>query len=197
MEEALMDVEVTTLASFFRVDPRETKQSAEDLAKKAGKRLAEAVPPELRGEAAMSLIGAGRALLDSPMASILGDAWKTASDLDEFCDPRTHPPEKIGEYTLHQHEIALKRNPEIELVLNGAPTGLKVEFELKLALTVMGAILRIQAGRIIGARVGDCRGGGKYSCSSVTLAERKTSTFRLPPLISFAPSIPLGKYGRD
>lgn len=191
-----MEIEVDTLASFFGADAQNARRNAETLAKKAGKRLAEAVPPSLRGEAAVSMIGASRALLESPMASILGDAWKTASDLDRFCDQSAYPPDKIGEYTLHQHEIALTRNPQIEVVLNGAPTGLKLDFELKLALTVMSAVLRIQAGRIIGARIGDCRGGGKYSCSSVTLAERKTSKFRMPGVISFAPGVPLGKpYG--
>ncbi len=191
-----MQVEVDTIASFFGVDARNSKREGETLVKKAGKRLAEAVPPALRGEAAMSLIGAGRALLQSPVASILGDAWKTASDLDRFCDQSAYPPDKISEYTLHQHEIALKRNPEIEAVLNGAPTGFKLEFELKLAMTIMSAVLRIQGGRIIGARVGDCRGGGKYSCASITLAERKTSTFRLPGAISFSPGVPLGRpYG--
>jgi hypothetical protein len=193
MEEALMEMEVDTIASFFGVDAQNAKRDAQALAKKAGKRLAETIPPALRGEAAMSMIGAGRALLQSPLASILGDAWKTASDLDRFCDQSKYPPDKISEYTLHQHEIALKRNPEIEAVLNGAPTGFKLEFELKLAMTIMSAVLRIQGGRIIGARVADCRGSGKYSCSSITLAERKTSKFRMPGTLSFSPGVPLGK----
>lgn len=190
-----MQIEVDTIASFFGADAN-TRRNAEALAKKAAKRMREDIPAALRGDAAMSVIGAGRALLDSPMATILGDAWKTADDLHRFCDQSAYPPDQISEYTLHQHEIALKRNPKVEAVLNGAPTGFKLEFELKLALTIMSAVLRIQAGRIIGARVGDCRGGGKYSCSSITLAERKTSNFRMPGAITFSPGMPLGKlYG--
>jgi hypothetical protein len=196
MEGTLMIVEVDTIASFFGIDSERAQQSAVALAKKAKKGLARAVPAPLRQPAAMSLVAAGSALLDSPMASILGDAWGTARDLHRFCDQSAYPPDRISEHTLSEHEIALTRNPELEVVLDGAPTGLKLQFELKLALTVMSAVLRIQAGRIIGARVGDCRGGGKYSCSSVTLAERKTGKFRIPGAVSFDPGVPLGKpYG--
>lgn len=191
-----MQIEVDTLASFFGVDAHGAQREARALAKKARTQLAEAIPESLRSEAAMSMIGAGRALLQSSLASILGDAWKTANDLDRFCDQSAYPPDTISEYTLHQHEIALKRNPQVEALLNGTPTGFKLTFELKLALTVMSAVLRIQGGRIIGARVGDCRGGGKYSVSSITLAERKTGRFRMPGMISFNPGVPLGRpYG--
>lgn len=197
MEGPPVIVEVDTIASFFGVDARDAHRNASDLAKKARRDIARAVPAPLRGEAAMSMVEGARALLDSPLAQILGEAWKVSKDLEKFCDRSLYPPGMTSEYTLTQHELALKRRPEIELVLDGAPTGFKLAFELKLALNVMSAILRIQDGRIIGARVGECRGNGKYSCSSVTLAERKTGNFRLPASISFSPGLPLARpYGR-
>lgn len=188
-----MKVDVETLADFFGVeeDAKTMRDSAAALAKASKEALKRALPPGLRDAATMSAVESARGLLASPISGILGDAWKTARDLEKFCDPRNFPPDKIAEYTLHEHELALKRNPVIEVMLDGAPTGLKLNFELKLSLAVLSAVLKIQNGRIMGARIGDCRGGGKYSCTSVTLAERKTGKLRLPGSVSFGQGVPI------
>lgn len=188
-----MKVDVETLADFFGVadDAKSARDGAIALAKASKEALRDALPAGLRDAAAGSVMQSARGLLNSPISGILGDAWKTARDLERFCDPRQFPPDKLAEYTLAEHELALKRNPLIEVMLDGAPTGLKLKFELKLALAVMSAVLKIQNGRIMGARIGDCRGGGKYSCTSVTLAERKTGKIRLPGTISFGQGIPI------
>ena len=190
-----MQVDVDTLADFFGAedDVKGAKRSAASLARKAKSRFAEYLPGPLRDGAALSAIGAGRELLQSPMAQIFGDAWAFSRELDRYCDQSKYPPDKIAEHTLLDHEIAFKRNPLVEVVLNNVPTGLKLEFELKLALAVTSAVLRIQNARIIGARVGDCRGGGKYSCEKIALFERKTGAFRMPGNISFGEAIAIGK----
>ncbi len=188
-----MKVDIETLADFFGVeeDAETLRANATALAKASKEALKHALPPGLRDAAAMSVVESARGLLNSPLSGILGDAWKTVRDLERFCDPKHFPPDKIAEYTLHEHELALKRTPVIEVMLNGAPTGMKLKFELKLSLSLMSAVLKIQDARIVGARIGDCKGGGKYSCTSVTLAERKTGKLRLPGSISFGEGIPI------
>jgi hypothetical protein len=193
-----MIAEVETLSAFFGLeDQGRAAKTAIALAKNSKLAAARALPAPLREAAAMSLIDAGRALLASPLAAILGEAWQKARDLRRFRDRSAYPPDQVHEYTLAEHEITLKRNPVVEVMVDGAPTGLKIPFELNLSLAVLSAVLRIQNAHIIGARVGDLRGGGKFSCASMTLAQRKTSAFKLPGAVSFGQGIPLGKpYGR-
>jgi hypothetical protein len=187
-----MTVEVATISALLGLDDQSRRKAgATVLARSAKLAAARVLPGALRQAAAESFIDASVALLDSPLAGIFGDVWKKASDLHAYTDPRKHAPGEIHEYTLAGHDIALKRNPVIELVLDGAPTGLQLEFELKLSLAVLSAVLRIRDGYIIGARLGDFQGAGTYSCGSAKLVERKTERFRLPGDIVFTPGVAL------
>ncbi len=175
-----MTIEVETLRQFFDYD-----RAANPEALERRELNIDTITPIVRAAAADGLVGAGRELLSSPITDLLADAWTTRKDLKRFADPNAYPPEQVNEYPLVGHEIALKRNPQVDVIINGVSTGLKFIFELKLALTIKSATLRIQGGRVIGARVGDFQGSGSFSCGDVTLAERKTSTFRLPGAVSF------------
>jgi len=183
---------VATFAALLGLDDRSRAQAGATALARAGKLASSRlIAGPLRQAAAASLIDASAALLQSPLADILGGAWKKAHEIAQYADPRKHPPEQIAEVALGGHEIALKRQPALDVLLDGAPTGLTVACELKLKLEMKSVLLRIQGGRIVGARVGDFFGGGSYSCAGVTLAERKTSPFRLPGDIAFAPGIAL------
>ena len=187
-----MSEQVDTLAALLGLNSAAgIRESAQALVKNGKLAAARGVPAPLREAAAISLVNTGCALLNSPLADLLGEAWTKSRDLHAFRDRTKYPPDQVHEYTLAEHDIDLKRKPAVELMLNGAPTGLKLEFELKLTLAVLSAVLQIRDGRIIGARVGDFNGAGKYSCASVTLAERKTSPFRLPGAVSFGQGLAL------
>ena len=187
-----MTTTVDTLAGLLGLDNAAgVRDAARAVARNSKIVAARGVPAPLREAAAASLIDTGCALLNSPLAGVLGDAWTRARDLHAFTDPSKYPPGQVHEYTLAHHDIDLKRTPAVELTLDGAPTGVKLEFELKLTLAVLSAVLQIRDARIIGARVGDFNGAGKYSCVGVTLAERKTSPFRLPGAVSFGQGLPL------
>ncbi|MES1199710.1 MAG: hypothetical protein ABUS48_07000 [Pseudomonadota bacterium] len=175
-----MSIEIEKLTQFFDYDRTASANAIEH-----GELNFDTITPIVRAAAADSLIDAGRQLLNSPIVDVFADAWQTRKDLKQFQDTRTYPPDQVNEYPLVTHEIALTRNPQVEVIISGAPTGLKFEFELKLALSIKGAVLKIQAGRIVGARLSDFQGNGSFSCGTVTLAERKTATFRLPGAISF------------
>lgn len=187
-----MTTTVDTLAGLLGLDSAAAVRDAARAVAKNGKLVAaRGVPAPLREAAAASLIETGCTLLNSPLAGVLGDAWTKARDLHAFTDASKYPPGQVHEYTLAKHDIDLKRNPAVELTLDGAPTGVKLEFELKLTLALSGAVLAIRDARIVGARVGDFNGAGKYSCAGVTLVERKTSPFRLPGDISFGQGLAL------
>lgn len=188
-----MSTEINTLAALLGLDDRARAEASATVLARSGKLVASRVlPGALRQAAAASLIDASVALLQSPLSEVFGSVWKKARDLHQFTDQTKYPPGQVSEYTLATHDVSLKRTPAIELVLDGAPTGLQLEFELKVALSVFGAVLKIQDGRIIGGRVGDFQGSGTYSCGTVKLAERKTTKFHLPGDLAFAPGVSLG-----
>lgn len=182
---------VATFAGLLGVDDQSRRDAAQTLLTRSGKLAARRLVGPLRQAAAASVIDASIGFLQSPLAEVLGDAWQKSGELAKFKDPRKHPPEEINEYPLAGHDIAVKRKPTFDITLDGAPTGLSVESELKLALELKGVVLRIQGGHIIGARVGDFLGSGAYSIETVKFAERKTSPFRLPGDLTFARPVAL------
>jgi len=182
-----MTLEVENLTQFFAYGDQ-GHHAAHDLAR-SPKLSASTITHIVRASTADSLVEAGRELLNTPITNVFADAWLTRRDLKRFADPNAYPPGQVNEYPLVAHEIALSRTPQVELVINGAPTGLMFDFELKLALEIKSVILKIQGGRIIGARVSDFRGSGSFSCADITLAERKTETFRLPGAVNFSPGV--------
>jgi hypothetical protein len=178
-----MSFEIETLAQFFGpADDRKLPSLTQANALKAAKGL----PAAMRGDAAEALVQTGRTLLNSPFVDILAEAWQTRRDIRRYRDAKQYPADQIHEYALVGHDISLKRTPKVELLVNGAPSGVIVEFELKLALDISAAHLKIQNARIIGARVGEFQGKGSFTCATVSLFERKSATFRLPGAVTLA-----------
>ena len=177
----------TTIAGYLSLDEpaqidaakKQLQQSQEMARGKASLRGAQAA-------AADAMIDAAKTMLDTPLTDVIGGAWGKWRDLQRYA---MAPPDETHEVTLHEHEIALSRKPSIDLLLDGAPTGLNLQFELKIALTISGALLKVQGGRIIGADLGTVRGGGSFSCGKVTLAKRETSQVQVPGTIAFNPGI--------
>lgn len=185
-----MAEQIPTLANFFRLDePAHARASAKRLENAPELKKAHMLPPALRGPAADAIIWCAKNLLDEPITNTLGGAWGKLRDLDRF---RAAPADQVNEWTLHEHEIALSRKPGFDLVLNGVSTGVQLLFELKLGLTVESAVIKIQGGRVIGADLGKVHAGGSFGLGKVTIAERKTESFRLPGKLSFSPGIAIG-----
>ena len=90
---------------------------------------------------------------------------------------------------MHEHEISLARKPAVELLINGAPTGITLEFEMKMALTVSSAVLKVKNGQIVAANLGKVKGHGVINCIGATLAKRETSSFKMPGKLTFDPGI--------
>jgi hypothetical protein len=76
------------------------------------------------------------------------------------------------------------RPPYLEILLTGLPPQ-RIDFVVRVALTIEAATLRIQDGRIWEARTGACTAEGSLSCGPATLAERKTRSLVLPGAITF------------
>lgn len=176
-----------TLAAYFRLDdPEQAELSARALAQSDALQSRRSLPANLREPAAKAIIWALKNLLTDPVSETIAKAWSKVRDLKKFADA---PADQINELSLHEHDIALIRKPSIELVLNGAPTGLQVEFELKLGIVIEGALIRVQKRRIVGAKLAKVLGSGSVSCGKITIAERKSRAVTLPGEIAFAPGV--------
>ncbi|MGE0740102.1 MAG: hypothetical protein AB7O98_02075 [Hyphomonadaceae bacterium] len=174
-----------TLRAFFGLDdPKREQDAAKALQNSAELRGVRGLPGALRAPAANAIVMTAKALLSDPVSGLICNAWTKAAELQRFIKA---PPDQINEFTLHEHEVALSRAPSVDLVVNGAPTGVQLRFELKVALSIASASLRIQNAHIVGATLGKVRGGGSFSLGRATLVERKTELVRLPAELTFNP----------
>jgi hypothetical protein len=182
-----MSARPETLSGYFKLDdPQQAEASARALAEAEALKTQRALPEALREPAAKALIWALKNLLDDPISETIVKAWTKLRELRKFADA---PADELNELTLHEHDISLARKPAIELVLNGTPTGLKIEFEMKLGLVMQSALIKVQGRRIVGARIGDVLGSGSISCGKITIAERNTSKVALPGELAFRPGV--------
>lgn len=186
-----MSADTETLATFLRYEDS-ARRNAGALRDMREVKESNAIGAALRGPAADAILETARLLLDSPLVDVVGDAWGKLDTLLQFRDTSKYPAGSTNDFVLHEHEIALKRTPSVELVVNGAPTGVHLQFELKLGLTIASAVLKIRDARIVGADLGKVHGGGAFSCAEIKLAERNTSAVRLPGKLSFAPGVAIG-----
>jgi hypothetical protein len=178
-----------TLSGFFGLDDAQKAQEgaaamrqAQEIARSRG------IPPAFRKAAADAAITILKDIIDTPLSNVLGDAWSTHRELKSAINA---PAGQVSDFTLHEHEIALSRKPSAEIVINGAPTGVTLEFEVKLALNIASATLKIRDGAIVGCELGKTKGAGSVKCGKVTIAKRETSSVRLPATLTFSPGVML------
>jgi len=184
-----MSEQVETLDHYFGLDSEAGAQRAAlALAEAAQLKRATSVPVNLREPAAKALIWSIKALLTDPISQTMVKAWGRYSEVRKLLSA---PADQANELALHEHDIGLSRKPALELVLNGVPSGLRFEFELKLGLVAESAVLTVQNRRITGVRLGKVHGAGSITCGNATIVERKTSVVKLPGSLAFNPGHPI------
>lgn len=178
-----------TLSGFFGLDDaQKAEANARAMAQSAEIAKERGIPPGFRKAAADAAIWTLKTVLDTPVSNLLADAWSTHRDLKGAINA---PAGQVSDFTLHDHEIALSRKPSAEIVINGAPTGVVLEFELKLAINIDSATLKIRDGAIVGCQIGKIKGAGSVKCGKATLAKRETSSVKLPATLTFNPGVAL------
>lgn len=178
-----------SLSGFLGLDDaQQTQAAARELVKSPEIARASGIPAPFRKAAADAVIWTAKTLFDTPLSNVLTDAWSTYRELKSAINA---PPGQVSDFALHDHEIALSRQPSAEIVINGAPTGVVLQFELKIALKLASAVLKLRDGAIIGADLGKLTGSGSVKCGRAVIAKRDTSSVRLPGTLAFNPGVPL------
>jgi hypothetical protein len=175
-----------TLAAFMGLEEPQTLQASARALQQTGVLNTRAVPSRLRAAAADAIMWSAKAMLRDPVSGVIADAWGKLGDLQRF---DSAPADEINTYTVNEHEIALTRQPTLELEINGVPCGLTLQFEFKAGFHLEGAVLKVQNKTIIGAEFGGLRGAGALSCGNAVIVERKTEPVRLPSTLTFKPGV--------
>ena len=129
-------------------------------------------------------------LLDIDLVKLLVDGWNKARDLRKYRDEVAYPPDEtvVAVLTKHKHEVKL--SPHLELVVAERPIG-RLHFTIDLALTIEGAELTIQAGRIKSIATGRTSGIGTLKCEGVVVGQKDKKLAVLPGRIDLGSGIPI------
>lgn len=146
-----------------------------------------AVLPSLLGPIAEELA----AFLDIDLMSHLLQAWSTAKELKALAVPSD--PAELAHVTLKEHEIQLKLDPELQLLVGGAPVW-QLPVRLILTATIAAARLGVRAGAIESVTPGNIGLSGKVRWEDETLPlPLKTKEIEIPGTLRLAPPLPIPK----
>jgi hypothetical protein len=129
-------------------------------------------------------------LLAVGIPDILVAAWNKYEILLKYLDREKYPPNESFLVPLAEHCITSEHHPYVEILVNDQPVG-KIGFDIKVALTLEGIILKIQDGKIKEIFTGTCKGKGTISCDNVLILEEKTEAVPLPGSIDLGQGIPI------
>jgi hypothetical protein len=118
-------------------------------------------------------------LLDVGIPDVLANAWNKSAALREHFEKSRQSPGESFLLPLAEHTIESEHTPSIEVLKNGKPVA-KLVFTARVALTVEGAVLRIQNGEIRDIQTGQVRGSGTLKCGGAVLVEKETQAIPLP-----------------
>lgn len=135
-------------------------------------------------------------LMDLRIPEQMGSAWSRYQELRKYRDPEEYPPDETFLVPLAEHTIHLDYAPSIEPLVNDVSLG-EVSFAVSLEATLKGAILKIQAGRILEIAVGSCEAKGSIAWEDVTLLERETEPIALPGVMDLEDGILIYDPSRD
>lgn len=105
--------------------------------------------------------------------------WNESGLFRKYLDRDSYAPEETIEVTLADHTITSRHHPRIELLLNGDPV-YPIVLDLTVTITVRGAVIEIQDGKIKRVRTGELRGAGDLKWEGYLLASEKLRPIPLP-----------------
>ena len=89
-----------------------------------------------------------------------------------------------------RHTVTSSHKPSLDIIVDGVTID-KVPFELKLTVTLDGALLTICDGRILAVSPGACKVAGEFKCEGYSILKRESAPVRLPGTWTFKEPIPI------
>ena len=129
-------------------------------------------------------------VLDVPVASVLGGAWRTYGPFLKYCDAKEYPPDVVSTVPLGDHTIISSIKPFVEVYCGNERVG-QLDFEIKLLITIEGGILSIKGGRFMSLGTANAKIEGTLSCEGVIVLDRTSKDYKFPGSIRFGEGIPI------
>lgn len=127
-------------------------------------------------------------LLNISVSDIMVSAWNKYRELLKYTDKGKYPPDVSVLVPLAEHTIKSVHKPSIEILINDKPVG-KIDFDINIALTLKGFILKIQDGKIKEIKTGNCKGKGTIKCEDFVILAKETESFPLPGSINLGEGV--------
>ncbi|MEO1043503.1 MAG: hypothetical protein AAFX52_14575 [Pseudomonadota bacterium] len=182
-----------TLVDVFRVRDVEaagssvfTAKDLKDLSVKVSGHGESVGPEEMKALAAPAL----SRVLDISVLDILIGGWTKLRVLRELASPENRKSSRTHKVPLVGHTIKSVHSPVVELAFNGVPIA-ETAVDLSVGMSLKGATLLVQRGRIKAMKIAGCRAEGSVSVRGHTLLQRKSKPLALPGKIEFGQGIPI------
>lgn len=130
--------------------------------------------------------------LDVNINQILLSAWTQHRDLINDLERSRKLKGETILVPLADHTIRSTHHPAVEVMVNDRRVA-AFKFNANLMMRIQKAVLRVQAGEIVGVETGAWHGIGQLKCGPVTLVEHETKEFSLPKLHNQQPEQPAAK----
>jgi hypothetical protein len=118
-------------------------------------------------------------VLDIDVVQMLVGGWNKSRELRKYRDEAAYPPDEVIVVALSKHRLESKHTPHLELVIADRPVG-RLHFEIDVALSLDGAQLTIQGGRIKRIATGTTAGTGTIKCEGVIVGQKEQKLGPLP-----------------
>jgi hypothetical protein len=206
-----MDERTHTVALFFGLTPKAggvpedavtkiefaTREAVQKAATQAGviKAVLQRGVPATQWAAAAGQVMAllHKELADLSIPRLLVEGWTKYEKFREYCNEAKHPAAERNVVPLFKHTLTSTHKPAVELRIDGAPAG-RVNFEVKLAVTIETVSLVIMNKRFMAALPGAVEASGTVKCEGIDILERKLGKFDLPGEMKFGDGYPIDPF---
>jgi len=123
-------------------------------------------------------------LLRLDLGVIIVGGWKKMAELRRYTDRAKYPPDEGVLVEVTRHTVTSTHKPSLDIVVNDMKVD-EVPFELKLTVTLDGALLTIRDGKIEAMSPAACKAGGELKCEGYTILKRESAPIKVPGTWTF------------
>ncbi|MGI9510810.1 MAG: hypothetical protein ACR2QJ_15830 [Geminicoccaceae bacterium] len=127
--------------------------------------------------------------LDVGINQILLSAWSQHRDLVNDLERSNSLKDETILVPLADHTIRSTHHPAVEVMVNDRRVA-AFKFNANLMMRIQSAVLKVEAGEVVGVESGAWHGVGQLKCGPVTLVEHETKEFALPRSLTKRPEKP-------
>lgn len=126
-------------------------------------------------------------LFDLEVPDLLMAAWRKDDELHEALAASEKSPEETTYLELAEHTVRSVHHPKVTIEIDGV-RATTLEFTADVSLTLKGAVLRIEEGRITGIRTGSVEAEGQFLYGDLPLLSKSLGPIELPGTIEIPSS---------